>query len=498
MFTKLTIAWRLAVLGLLVVTVPLSLHHYDMAQKVDTETMLDVSVSIKTISHVRIDSVGDTVWKSGAGSGFLISSTNCEVLTNHHVVQDAAHVEVFPRKWPNATGIPATVINSNPRADVAILRMTNCDNLPEARLGDSDNVSSGDEVYAVGNPLGKNPDSISRGIVSHTERFNDAGLPYLQTDANINQGNSGGALFNRSGEVIGINTAILATASGQKFGIAFALPINIAKRETRRLRNGSPSWGEAGMENLATNLTPDEAALFNVPNGLGAIIMTEDPSEGPGAGKLFAKDLIYMIGDTSVSDVEVAKRIINSHDPGDTVRLGIIRKGDFVDVDIELVDGWRAMDTPTADHYEGYLGLTLEMWGEDSNAGKFDSPVITQVKSLGPSHMAYISSSQKTLINAGRMIYPVQLDVKTVTGVVASGEYYPIDSIDQLEEYAHAAYKTDAPLLIEIEVWARKMPMKMSEPLEKQRVSFHKVMPKLTSVLLPEMLDRANSIASNL
>jgi len=498
MFTKLTIVWRFAVLGLLTVTVPLSLHHYDKARRVDTETMLDVSVSIKTISHVRIDSVGDTVWKSGAGSGFLVSNTDCEVLTNHHVVQDAAHVEVFPRKWPNATGIPATVVNSNPRADVAILRMSYCDNLPQARLGNSDKVSSGEEVYAVGNPLGKNPDSISRGIVSHTERFNKVGIPYLQTDANINQGNSGGALFNRSGEVIGINTAILATASGQNFGIAFALPINIAKQETLRLREGSPSWGEAGMENLATNLTPDEAALFNVPNGLGAIIMTEEPAEGPGAGKLFAKDLIYMIGGVSVSDVEVAKRIINSHDPGDTVRLGVIRKGSLIDVDIELVDGWKAMDTPTADYYEGYLGLTLEMWGEDSNAGKFDSPVITQVKSLGPAHMAYISSSQKTLVNAGRTIYPLQLDVKTVTGVVAAGEYYPVESIDQLESYARKAYKSGAPLLIEIEIWARNMPMKMNEPLEKQQVSFHKVMPKLTTVLLPEMLDRANSIALNL
>ena len=231
-----TIVWRFAVLVLVAVVVPVSDYLFDKMRQVDTETMLDVSVSIKTISHVRVDAVGDSVWKSASGSGFLVSKKNCEVLTNHHVVDDAARIEVFPRQWPNASGIVATVVNSSPRADVAILKMENCENLPEARLGDSDKVSSGDEVYAVGNPLGNNPDSISRGIVSHTQRINPRGIPYLQTDANINQGNSGGALFNHEGEVIGINTAILATAGGEKFGIAYALPINLAKQETQKLR----------------------------------------------------------------------------------------------------------------------------------------------------------------------------------------------------------------------------------------------------------------------
>ncbi|MGB5708949.1 MAG: trypsin-like peptidase domain-containing protein, partial [Arenicellales bacterium] len=257
MNTKSTIAWRSIVIGLLAVTAPLSIHWYEKWRQVDTETMLNVSVSIKTISYVQVDSVGDSVWSTAGGSGILISNQDCEVLTNHHVVENAAHIEVFPRQWPNTSGIPAKVVNSNPRTDVAILRISRCDGLPQALLGDSDFVSPGDEVYAVGNPLGKNPDSISRGILSHTERFQNDGLPYLQTDANINHGNSGGALFNRNAEVIGVNTGILATSSGQKFGIAYALPINLVKSEAGKLRTGSPSWGDAGIDDLVAELTPD-------------------------------------------------------------------------------------------------------------------------------------------------------------------------------------------------------------------------------------------------
>ncbi len=206
-------------LGLAVVLVVLGLLAYDRGETVDTEAMLAVSVSITTVSHVRIDAIGDTVWHAGSGSGFLVSSTACEVWTNHHVIADAAIVEVFPRGWSATRGIPATVVNSTPRSDLAILRMARCDGIPAATLADSSTVRPGDETYAVGNPLGRNPDSISRGIISHTARYVHGTTPYLQTDAAINPGHSGGALFNRHGEVVGINTAIAATGSGTNVGI---------------------------------------------------------------------------------------------------------------------------------------------------------------------------------------------------------------------------------------------------------------------------------------
>ncbi len=138
--------------------IPVAVFTYDRYNAVDSDAMLDVSVSIKTISHVRIDKVGDSVWESGSGSGYLVSAKNCEIWTNHHVIADAAVIEVFPRGWNRASGIPAQVVNSTPRSDVAVLRMKQCEGIPEARLGDSSQMAAGDETYAVGNPLGRNPD----------------------------------------------------------------------------------------------------------------------------------------------------------------------------------------------------------------------------------------------------------------------------------------------------------------------------------------------------
>ena len=196
---------RIAIVGLVIVVASVTVYWHRQNPAVDTQAMLDVSVTVKTISHVRVDKLGDSVWELGSGSGFMVSSEGCEVWTNHHVVADAAMIEVIPTGWKTREGIRASVVHSTPRGDMAVLRMEHCEGIPEAVLGDSTQVRPGDDTFAVGNPLGRNPNSISRGIISHTERYTSANLPYLQTDAAINPGNSGGALFNRHGEVIGVN-----------------------------------------------------------------------------------------------------------------------------------------------------------------------------------------------------------------------------------------------------------------------------------------------------
>ena len=157
-----TIAWRLAVLGMIISLVPLGYHALDEYNEVDTKRMLDVSVSIRTTSHVTVDKFGDSVWEIGNGSGFLVSSRDCEVWTNHHVVGDAALIEVFPRGWDRTSGIPAKLVNATPRPDVAIIQLEHCEGIPAAILGDSESLQPGDETFAVGNPMGRNPDSILR------------------------------------------------------------------------------------------------------------------------------------------------------------------------------------------------------------------------------------------------------------------------------------------------------------------------------------------------
>ena len=492
MISKSTIAWRLGVLVLVAAALPTGLYLQDNQRRVDTEAMLDASVSVKTISHVRLDALGDSVWSSSGGSGFLTSSKNCEVLTNHHVIAGAARVEIYPRMWSQSLGIPATVINSNPRTDIAILRMAHCNGIPEAPLGNSDRVRPGSQVYAVGNPLGVNPDSITQGIVSHTKRFASGLIPFIQTDANINHGSSGGALFDQRGRVIGVNSAILSTSNGNSVGFGYALPINLVKTEVKKLRAGPPTWGHAGIEEHLTGLTETQSSFFNVPGGHAAVIVTTSPEQGPSQGKLFAKDVVYQINDFDVLNERQAQLLISGFAPGDDVTFKLIRSGELVEVDVTLEEGWEATDAPTADHYDGHLGLTLEMWDGDKHdiENTFQSPVITQVWSLGPAHLAHITSSQKTLLQSGPVVVPVQLNVQTITGVVYDGKYHAIDSVDTLEHLTQIAYADSFPMLLEVETWGRTNPMKFSDPIERQVTNFHMVQPALSSVSPPRLEEK--------
>lgn len=487
---KSTILWRLAVLGLFASLIPLGFYALDKHDEIDTDRMLDVSVSIRTMSHVTVDTFGDSVWEISNGSGFLVSSRTCEVWTNHHVIDNAALIEVYPRGWQRTAGIPATVVNATPRSDVAILQLDDCTDLPVAKLGNSDLVEPGDETFAVGNPLGRNPDSISRGIISHTKRYREGSTPYLQTDAAINPGNSGGALFDRAGNVIGINTAIETTRSGSNLGVGFAVPINLVMQVVGDLRKGSPSWGDAGLTGIVSALTPDEAEVFKVPHGGGALVVTTTPTEGPSEGRIFVHDVIYQINNTSVVDTEQVTRMIGQHPVGETLALALIRDGEQHSVEIILGEGWQADAVPQPDKYDGYLGMTLEMWDSaEGDRALFKRPVITKVHSMGPAHKAHISSSQKTIAVRGPFVVPYILDVKTVTGVAYQGEFHAITSVDEIEQFAARAYQAGDPLLLEIEYWARSNPRDHQTSLEHADTAFFKLLPQRanTGVLDPAL-----------
>ncbi len=479
---KSTLLWRLLVLGLFVAMASLGIYGLDRFNRIDTGRMLDSSVSIRTISHVTIDKFGDTVWDTKTGSGFLVSTAGCEVWTNHHVVDGAAVIEVYPRNWQRTAGIPATVVNSTPRSDIAILNLENCDRIPPAILGDSDLVKPGDETFAVGNPMGHNPDSISRGIISHTLRYRMGSTPYLQTDAAINPGNSGGALFNHDGQIIGINTAIETTQSGANVGLGFSVPINHVKQVVAELHQGPPSWGDAGLSDIVSLLTPDEAEVFDVPDGHGALVVTRAPETGPSVNKLFLHDVIYQIDHTGISTIQQATRLIGNMRAGDLLTLDLMREGKPMSVDVTLNEGWKAAEPPKADHYEGYLGMTLENWAEDDGLrGSFKKPVITKVHSLGPAHKAHIASTQKSLYKMGDIVLPYLIDVKTVIGAAYQGAYHSIDTIETLEQLAGNAYRSGKPLLLEIELWARKNPKNLRTDMELLQTAFYKLVPEKTT-----------------
>jgi len=473
-----TIAWGAAALLVLATGSPMDVDSRSKPDPVNTDRMLDVSVSIRTISHVTIDRYGDSVWSPGSGSGLMVSTANCEVWTNHHVIENAAVIEVLPRGWEAAHGIPARVINSSPRTDVAILRMSHCNGIPEANLGDSSNVHQGDEVYAVGNPLGSNPDSISRGIISHLERYLSGPTAYLQTDATINPGNSGGALFDHKGEVIGISTAIATNHQGSNTGIGYAIPINRVRKVITQLRQGPPSWGDAGISDIIAGLTAEEAEIFQVPAGYGAVNITETPQEGPSSGKLLARDVIYRINGVGVTSPGQVKRTIGGYAAGEIVTFDLVRTGKTQSVDIKLSEGWKDAEVQKADAYQGLLGMQMEMWNdsEDPEQAQFKAPIIRRIHSKGPAHRGYIVSTQRAVGQAGGFIMPYLLSVSSVTGVVIDGEYSPVQTIEKLNEYAQNAYQISSPLLLEIETW-RRNPEDLRAPLAHVTTAFYRVMP---------------------
>ncbi len=474
-----TLLWRLTVLGLIVGLLPIGINILDQRNAVDTERMLDASVSIRTTSYVTIDKFGDSVWDVNNGSGFLVSNATCEVWTNHHVIAGAALIEVFPRGWNQTAGIPAKVVNSTPRSDIAILRLDHCEGLKQVELGDSDHLRPGDDVYAVGNPLGRNPDSISRGIISHTHRFRASDMPYLQTDAAINPGNSGGALFDRAGRVVGVSTAIDSMRYAANVGIGYAVPINRVMQAVADLRRGPPSWGDAGITDIVATLSPDEAEVFNVPDKRGALVVTRTPEAGPSAGILQQHDVIYGINDAEIESARQAVRAIGQYAAGDSLKLDLIRAGRQQSVEIVLGEGWQADAEPMPDKYEGYLGMTVEMWGDkDGDWGQFKRPVITKVHSLGPAHKARVASSQKSIAMNGPFVVPYLLDVKTVTGLAYEGQFHEIADVDELNAFAAQAYREGKPLLLEIEIWARDNPLNRDDELKLNSTAFFKLMPE--------------------
>lgn len=485
-----TIWWRIAVVAMLVAVVPSALTLSERQREVDTSAMLDVAVSIRTVSQVTTDQFGDSVWSRATGSGFLVDALTCEVWTNHHVVDGAAIIQVVPRGWRLSHGIPAVVLASTPRHDVAILRMESCEGIREATLGDSERVAVGRDTYAVGNPLGNNPDSISRGIISHTERYADGPTPYLQTDAAITQGNSGGALFNRHGEVIGMNSAIAATREGGSLGIGYATPINLVRHVAQSLKGEGLAWGDAGLTGYLSPLSIDEANVFGVPTGGRAVNITKDPEDGPAKGQLRARDVIFQVGEAPVEDVESVYREFARYRPGDTVPVRLMRNAQAITVPLKLVDGAEPQDPPAPEHYDGHLGMTLEMWSESETRSQgFDAPVITAIQSLGPAHRSLISSSQRAGARRGPFMTMFQLDVKTITGVVLKGRYHAVRNIEMLNNHAELAAQAGDPLLLEVELWRRSNPSSPVGELERQGSVFYKVNPTLTDALPPEAED---------
>ncbi len=277
---------------------------------------------------------GDGARRSSAlGSGFVISDDGY-IVTNNHVIEGADEIliEFFPG---GEAGVPAELIGTDPNTDIAVLKV-DLEDLPFVSFGDSNGVGArvGDWVMAMGNPLGQGF-SVSAGIVSARNRaLSGTYDDYIQTDAAINRGNSGGPLFNTDGEVIGVNTAILSP-NGGSIGIGFAMSAAVVTNVVDQLIEfGETRRGWLGVR--IQDVTPDMIdAIDGLEMARGALVTDVPPGPAENAGML-AGDVILDFDGIAIEDTRELVRIVGNSPVGKEVPVAVLRDGDMADLTVVL------------------------------------------------------------------------------------------------------------------------------------------------------------------
>jgi Do/DeqQ family serine protease len=267
----------------------------------------------------------------GLGSGVIVDKRGY-VLTNFHVIRGADSVTV---KLPSKQEFQGRIVGTDSKTDLAIVRFQPEGDLRVAALGDSDTLRVGEWAIAIGNPFGLDQ-TVTVGVVSATGR-SEVGIAtyenFIQTDASINPGNSGGPLVNLKGEVIGINTAIVATGQG----IGFAIPANMVKRVTSQLIDrGKVTRGWIGVS--LQPITPELAEALGLGNTRGAVVARIHPGSPAAAAGLQPNDVIVKFGGTAVDDYHHLQRLSSDAEPGTTVPLDIVRKRDRKTVTLKIAE----------------------------------------------------------------------------------------------------------------------------------------------------------------
>lgn len=302
-----------------------------------------VGPAVVAIEAVKPPTPGKSRPVEESGSGVIIQGEegkNCYVLTNNHVVAGAKPEQITLTLSDNRVVRPSQVW-ADPETDVALLRVDRGD-LPTARLGDSDQVRVGQWVVAIGSPFGLNQ-SVTHGIISARERgqISLGGTirikNFLQTDAPINPGSSGGPLLNLDGEVIGINTAI-ASYNNSNSGVAFSIPINLVRRVARELlEKGSVSRGFLGLH-LAPSFDPTAALRLGLEHANGALVETVYPQTPADEAGLKPGDVILRLDQVVIRNENQLINLISSMPAGRRVRLEVWRNRQLVTLQATIGD----------------------------------------------------------------------------------------------------------------------------------------------------------------
>jgi serine protease Do len=265
------------------------------------------------------------------GSGFVIGEDGI-IVTNNHVVEKADKITVI---FSDDTALEAKLLGRDKKTDIAVLKVETNKKLPAVKFGNSDNVRVGDWVLAIGNPFGLGS-TVTAGIVSARARNISSGPydDYIQTDASINRGNSGGPLFGMGGEVIGINTAIFSP-SGGSVGIGFSIPSNIAKWVVENIvKHGKIKRGWLGVKIQA--VTDEIAESLNLKSAKGALVASVDENGPSAKASIEAGDVIIEFDNKPVKTMRILPRIVAETPVGKEVSLKVLRNGKIKTLKITL------------------------------------------------------------------------------------------------------------------------------------------------------------------
>jgi serine protease Do len=257
----------------------------------------------------------------GLGSGVIVTQDGY-ILTNNHVVEGTEKVQV---ELPDSRTFTAKVIGTDPATDLAVIKI-DAKNLPTLVIGDSDAVKVGDVVLAVGNPLGVG-ETVTSGIISAKGRQTDSDSyqDFLQTDAAINHGNSGGALVNTAGELVGINSQILSPLDAN-IGLGFAIPSNMAKNVMDQLiKNGKVRRAKLGV--TVQRISADLASSLGLPSTKGALVSSVDAGSPASQAGIKQGDVITEFNGKPIRDYNQLRNIVAATAPGSTVPVEILRNG---------------------------------------------------------------------------------------------------------------------------------------------------------------------------